>query len=116
MLTAGLMATDAREAGQLTWGFGLLMSLPFIFIAVVIFNPGSPLTVFLSMLPFTSFFVMPVRMAFGSVPFWQVLLTNLILLGMVALSGWMASRALKSGLLNFNRKLKYRDLFKKENA
>ena len=116
MLTAGLLATDAREAGQLTWGFSLLMSLPFVFITGVLFNPNNALSVFLSLFPFTSFFVMPVRMSFGSVPTWQILLSGLILCGMMAFSGWLASRALKSGLLNFSRKLKYRDLFKKGNA
>lgn len=116
MLTAGLLATDAREAGQLTWGFGLLMSLPFIFITTVIFNPNSSLSIFLSLFPFTSFFVMPVRMAFGSVPTWQIFLSMVILSGMMAFSGWLASRALKSGLLNFSRKMKYRDLLKKGNA
>jgi ABC-2 type transport system permease protein len=116
MLMAGVMATDAREAGQLTWFFGLVMSLPFIVITSVIFDPDGPMSTIMSMFPFTAFFVMPVRMTFTQVPGWQVALSIVLLAGMIALAVWLATRAMKQGMLSFSRKIKYSNLLKQRRA
>lgn len=112
MLAAGAMATDARDAGQLTWFFSLIMTLPFVVITSVMFNPEGPVSVIFSLLPFTAFFIMPVRMTFSAVPVWQIALSMVLLAGMIWLSVRIATLAMKQGMLSFARRLKYIDLLK----
>jgi len=112
MMAAGAMSTDARDSGQLTWFFSLIMTLPFILITKIIFEPNAALSVFFSLFPFTAFFVMPIRMTFASVPLWQLILCILLVAGATVFSVRLATVAMKRGMLNFNKRLKYIDLFR----
>jgi ABC-2 type transport system permease protein len=112
MMAAGAMSTDAHDSGQLTWFFSLIMTLPFILITKIIFDPNAALSVFFSLFPFTAFFVMPIRMTFASVPLWQLILCILLVAGATAFSVRLATVAMKRGMLTFNKRLKYIDLFK----
>lgn len=112
MMAAGAMSTDARDSGQLTWFFSLIMSLPFILITKIIFDPNAPLTVFFSLFPLTAYFVMPIRMTFSSVPVWQLILCVVLVAAATAFSVRLATVAMKRGMLSFNKRLKYIDLFK----
>jgi ABC-2 type transport system permease protein len=112
MMAAGAMSTDARDSGQLTWFFSLIMTLPFILITKIIFEPNAAISVFFSLFPFTAFFVMPIRMTFASVPLWQLILCILLVAGATAFSVRLATVAMKRGMLTFNKRLKYIDLFK----
>jgi ABC-2 type transport system permease protein len=112
MMAAGAMSTDASDSGQLTWFFSLIMSLPFILITKIIFDPNAAISVFFSLFPFTAYFVMPIRMTFSSVPVWQLILCLLLVIGTAGFSVWLATVAMKRGMLTFNKRLKYIDLFK----
>ncbi len=112
MMAAGAMSTDARDSGQLTWFFSLIMTLPFILITKIIFEPNAAISVFFSLFPFTAFFVMPIRMTFASVPLWQQILCLLLVAGATVFSVRLATIAMKRGMLTFSKRLKYIDLFK----
>lgn len=112
MMTAGAMSTDARDSGQLTWFFSLIMTLPFILITRIIFDPNAAISVFFSLFPLTAYFVMPIRMTFTSVPWWQLALCGVLVAAATAFSVRLATVAMKRGMLTFNKRLKYIDLFK----
>lgn len=112
MLMAGLITTDAREAGQLSTVFVLPTIVPFFFLAQIFFDPNGGLSKFLSIFPFTSFLAMPVRMTFSQVAGWEIALAIVALFLMDLFSVWLASRAMRGGLLNYTKRLKLTDLFR----
>jgi ABC-type Na+ efflux pump permease subunit len=110
MAAVGIAAPEARSSQQVV---ALLISLylvPLGFILPVLGEPSSPLAVGLSLFPLTAPIVLPLRFALVPVPFWQVAAAVAIqsLLALGAL--WLATRALRLGLLRFGRGLHWREL------
>jgi ABC-2 type transport system permease protein len=99
-----------------TQQFMLPITLPLIFTfalaqSFIINNPDSPLSVWLSMIPFTSPIAMMIRIPFG-VPAWQLALSmTLMVLGFIATT-WMAARIYRVGILMYGKKASYRELAK----
>ncbi len=99
-----------------TQQFMLPITLPIIFTfalaqSFIINNPDSSLSVWLSMIPFTSPIAMMIRIPFG-VPAWQLALSMLLLvLGFVGTT-WVASRIYRVGILMYGKKASYKELAK----
>lgn len=99
-----------------TQQFMLPITLPLIFTfalsqSFIINNPDSPLSVWLSMIPFTSPIAMMIRIPFG-VPAWQLALSMaLMVVGFIATT-WMAARIYRVGILMYGKKASYRELAK----
>jgi ABC-2 type transport system permease protein len=99
-----------------TQQFMLPITLPLIFTfalaqSFIINNPDSPLSVWLSMIPFTSPIAMMIRIPFG-VPVWQLALSmSLMVVGFIGTT-WMAARIYRVGILMYGKKASYRELAK----
>lgn len=98
-----------------TQQFMLPITVPIIFsfvmAQVVINNPESPMSFWLSMIPFTSPIIMMVRIPFG-VPAWELALSMVLLvLGFVATT-WLAGRIYRTGILMYGKKISYKELWK----
>jgi ABC-2 type transport system permease protein len=69
----------------------MLMWMPFYAMFSMIQNPANSVAELLSMIPFTSLYVMPLRMAVIEVPVWQplvaLLLNGIILMGAMVAAG-----------------------------
>jgi ABC-2 type transport system permease protein len=74
-------------------------------------NPDSSLSVWLSMIPFTSPLSMMVRIPFG-VPIWQIVVSVLLLAGTFVLMTWIAAKIYRTGILMYGKKLTYKEIFK----
>ena len=74
-------------------------------------NPDSSLSVWLSMIPFTSPLSMMVRIPFG-VPIWQIGVSVLLLAGTFVLMTWIAAKIYRTGILMYGKKLSYKEIFK----
>jgi ABC-2 type transport system permease protein len=74
-------------------------------------NPDSSLSVWLSMIPFTSPISMMVRIPFG-VPIWQIVLSVALLAGTFVLMTWIAAKIYRTGILMYGKKLSYKEIFK----
>lgn len=77
----------------------------------VLNDPNSQLAFWLSMVPFTSPVVMMGRIAYG-VPFWQIGLSMLLLVGGFILTTWVAARVYRVGILIHGSKVNYKVLLK----
>ncbi len=77
----------------------VFMMLPFAATDV----PDAPGVVALSIVPVTSTAFMPMRLALGSVPLWQVLLSAAIMVLAIALMRWVAQRILKVAMLMYGK-------------
>ncbi len=98
-----------------TQQFMLPITIPIIFsfvmAQVVINNPESPMSFWLSMIPFTSPIIMMVRIPFG-VPAWELALSMVLLvIGFVATT-WLAGRIYRTGILMYGKKISYKELWK----
>jgi len=99
-----------------TQQFMLPITLPLIFTFIVsqnfiINNPDSSISVWLSMIPFTSPIAMMVRIPFG-VPAWQLALSMLFMIIGFLFTTWLASRIYRVGILMYGKKASYRELAK----
>ncbi len=98
-----------------TQQFVLPLTVPLILSMVMITSfvnfPDSQLTFWFSMIPFTSPVAMMVRIPFH-VPYWQLVLSMVIMIGTIFLVMWMSAKIYRTGILMYGKKVSYRDLFK----
>ena len=99
-----------------TQQFMLPITLPLIFTfalaqSFIINNPDSSLSVWLSMIPFTSPIAMMIRIPFG-VPAWQLALSMLFMVLGFLFTTWVAARIYRVGILMYGKKDSYKELAK----
>lgn len=95
--------------------FMLPVSIPLVFSVmmsgVIVNQPESNLSFWLSMIPFTSPVTMMMRIPFG-VPYWQLFLSGvLLILGFIGTT-WLAGKIYRTGILMYGQKVNYAILWK----
>ena len=117
LLYASLFAAigGAVDQDADTQQFMLPVSIPLIFSVmmsgVIVNQPDSNLSFWLSMIPFTSPVTMMMRIPFG-VPYWEIALSAAILiLGFIGTT-WMAGRIYRTGILMYGQKVNYAVMWK----
>ncbi|MDA9120575.1 ABC transporter permease [Flavobacteriales bacterium] len=83
----------------------------FVMAQVVINNPESAMSFWLSMIPFTSPIIMMVRIPFG-VPAWELALSMFLLVVGFIGTTWLAGRIYRTGILMYGKKVSYKELWK----
>ena len=83
----------------------------FVMAQVVINNPESAMSFWLSMIPFTSPIIMMVRIPFG-VPAWELALSMFLLVVGFLATTWLAGRIYRTGILMYGKKISYKELWK----
>ncbi len=78
---------------------------------VIVNNPDSSLSVWLSIIPFTSPIAMMIRIPFG-VPMWQVAVSMVSLIAGFIFTTWVAGRIYRVGILMHGKKASYKELIK----
>ena len=98
-----------------TQQFMMPVSIPLIFSVVmsgvVVNQPDSALSIWLSMIPFTSPVIMMMRIPFG-VPYWEILLSGVILILGFVTTTWLAGKIYRTGILMYGQKVNYAILWK----
>ena len=75
-------------------------------------HPSSSLSVWASIIPFTSPMVMLARIPFGSVPSWQLILSIVLLAVTFVAIAYVSAKIYKVGILTYGKKATFKDLFK----
>ena len=106
---------DMREAQSLS--FPLMMPIIFAIVTMqaVIKDPTGPLAVWGSMIPFTSPIYMMARIPFGvpgTVPWWQVGASMVILIGGFIFTTWFAGKIYRTGILMYGKKPSWKEMIK----
>jgi ABC-2 type transport system permease protein len=106
---------NPQDAQSLT----LPITLPIIFGIVIMTRavnaPSSGLAVFGSLFPLTSPMVMMARIAQGvpeTVPYWQLLLSMVLLVAMFIFNTWLAGKIYRTGILMYGKKPTWKELIK----
>ena len=75
-------------------------------------HPSSPLSVWASIIPWTSPMVMLARVPFGVVPAWQLILSIVLLLVTFLATAWLSAKIYRVGILTYGKKSTFKDLLK----
>jgi ABC-2 type transport system permease protein len=75
-------------------------------------HPNSALSVWTSIIPWTSPMVMLARIPFGVVPSWQLILSIVLLALTFLATAWFSAKIYKIGILTYGKKSTFKDLLK----
>ena len=107
----GGMVDNETDSNQ----FITIVTIPLIFAIVcstaMINNPDSGLSIWLSMIPFTSPVAMMLRIPFG-VPYWQIAVSLLILIITFVFITWIAAKIYRTGILMYGKKPSLKEIWK----
>ena len=73
-------------------------------------HPNSALSVWTSIIPWTSPMVMLARIPFGIVPAWQLILSIVLLVLTFLATAWFSAKIYKIGILTYGKKSSFKDL------
>lgn len=79
MAAGGALAQNVREGAPMTWLLVIPLMPTLMFGDLFVRQPNHPLTLFLSLFPFSAPSAMVTRLAVGSAPLWQVLVSLALL-------------------------------------
>lgn len=107
----GGMVDNETDSNQ----FSTVVSLPLLIALIcatsMINNPDSSLGIWLSMIPFTSPIAMMIRIPFG-VPYWQIIVSLLILIITFIIITWIAAKIYRTGILMYGKKPSLKEIWK----
>lgn len=106
---------DMREAQSLSFPITMLVIFSIMLMAPVISNPGSQLSVWASIIPFSSPIVMMCRIPFGvpnTVPLWQLGLSMALLIAGFMFTTWFAAKIYRTGILMYGKKPSWKEMIK----
>ena len=107
----GSLVDNNTDAQQFTLPVTVPLIVAIISSFYIVNNPDSSLSIWLSMIPFTSPISMMVRIPFG-VPIWQIVVSVLLLASTFVLMTWFAAKIYRTGILMYGKKLSYKEIFK----
>ncbi len=108
----GSAVDQEQDAQQLQAPVTLPIILPILFIFSIMQNPDSVLATVLSLFPLFSPILMIVRIAATEVPFWQIALSVVLMIGTFIGALWVSSRIYRIGIMMTGRKPAIKDLIK----
>lgn len=106
----GAMSSNEQEARQTQQPVMYLLVASYLSMFAMINDPGSTLSVTLSLIPFSSPIAMPVRWAAGNLPLSEVGLSLAILFVSILAVTWVASRIYRVGILMTGKRPSVKEL------
>ena len=107
----GSAVENEADSQQLQLPVTIPLMLAFFIVFFAFKNPDSSIVFWGSMIPFTSPIVMLARIPYG-VPFWEIALSVVLLLGTFMVMAWASAKIYKAGILMFGKKSSWSDLWK----
>ncbi|MDZ4747247.1 MAG: ABC transporter permease [Saprospiraceae bacterium] len=105
------ISEDMGEGQQLMMPIVIVVLIAFYMLFPVLSNPNGNLAVFASLFPLFSPIIMPARLAFDP-PWWQIVLSIIIMLTTVWFFIWLTSRIYRVGILMYGKKVTIREMIK----
>ncbi|NLR61762.1 ABC transporter permease [Chitinophaga polysaccharea] len=106
---------DAADIQQLTIPVTVPIIIGIMIMMKAVHDPGSSLAVWGSIIPFTSPMVMMARLPYGvpgTVPYWQLGLSFVCLIGGFMTTTWAAGRIYRTGILMYGKKITLKEAMK----
>lgn len=109
---AGAAADSETDTAQFTVPVTVPLIISIASFAVIINNPNGTVAKWLSMIPFTSPITMMMRIPFGGVYLWELLLSMTILIVSFIGMTWLAGRVYRTGILMYGKKTSWKEIGK----
>ncbi|MFP5039400.1 ABC transporter permease [Parasediminibacterium sp. JCM 36343] len=113
------VGSTVNEDPQDAQSLSLPITMPIIFAIVImtraVNDPTGSLAVFGSLFPLTSPIVMMARIPFGvpnTVPYWQLILSMLLLIGGFMFTTWLSGKIYRTGILMYGKKPTWKEMWK----
>jgi len=107
---AGSLVDNETDSQQFTLPLTIPLLLTLLLLPSMVNQPSGNLSVWLSLIPFTSPVAMLLRIPFG-VPIWQVAISMVLLLATFPLCIWAAAKVYRSAILRYGQKASWRDVW-----
>ncbi len=103
---------DPQEAQSLMLPITMPIILSFVIMATAVGKPDAPISVWGSIIPFSSPIVMMARIPSGNVPAWQILISMLSLVAGFILTTMLAAKIYRTGILLYGKKVTFKEMGK----
>jgi len=106
---------DMREAQSLSFPITLLVIFSIAMMPIAMNDPSGPVAVWGSIIPFSSPIIMMSRIPFGvpgTVPWWQLGLSMVLLVGGFLFSVWLSGKIYRTGILMYGKKPSWKEMLK----
>lgn len=106
---------DVREAQSLSFPVTMLVIISMLLMTATINDPTGPIAFWGSLIPFSSPIVMMARIPYGvpgTVPWWQLGLSMVLLIGGFMFTTWFAAKIYRIGILMYGKKPSWKELIK----
>lgn len=107
----GSAVDQASDSSQFTLPIIIVMMVALYAGIACIENPNGPMAEWCSIIPFTSPVVMMVRLPFD-VPWWQLLLSIVLLYATALACIWISARIYRTGILLYGKKRSFKEIVK----
>jgi len=112
MAGIGAVVGSEQESRQFASILSLILVIPFFFLTTFINDPNSPLALALTFIPFTAPMTILLRMGFGNVPIWQLVISLAILILSSFFVIWASARVFRWGLLLYGKRIGIREILR----
>lgn len=109
---AGASVSNADDVRSAVQPVSILCVISFYLAYGSFMAPGTPLSLVASLIPFSAPFSMPARLMLAGVPWWQIVLSLLLLAGSTCVLAALSIRLYAAAVLHYGRRLKLSDLFR----
>lgn len=110
-----LVNEDPNDVQSLTFPITLPVIIGIMIMISAVQNPNSTLAVWGSIIPFTSPMVMMARIPYGvpgTVPYWELILSMVLLVAGFILTTWIAGKIYRTGILMYGKKITLKEAVK----
>jgi ABC-2 type transport system permease protein len=112
MAGVGAVVGSEQESRQMASIFSIVLFLPIFFIVSFIIDPDGTLPVILTLIPFTAPVSVLLRIGFGALPAWQLILSIALLALTTILTVWASARIFRWALLLYGKRPTPRELWR----
>lgn len=112
MAGVGAIFGSEQESRQIAGLVGLPLAIPFFFIIEFFTNPDGPLVTALTLIPVTAPLSVILRLSFGSVPAWQIVLSMGLMLAVTLFTVWASAKIFRYTLLMYGKRATPRELWR----
>lgn len=103
---------DPQEAQSLMLPITMPIILSFVIMTTAAGKPNAPISVWGSMIPFSSPIVMMARIPSGTVPAWQIAVSIISLIAGFILTTMLAAKIYRTGILLYGKKVTFKEMGK----
>jgi len=103
---------DPQEAQSLMLPITMPIILSFVIMTTAVGKPDAPVSVWGSLIPFSSPIVMMARIPSGSVPGWQITVSMISLVAGFVLTTMLAAKIYRTGILMYGKKASWKEIGK----